>query len=193
MIIWRTVQRRLGVISDGNAGPVTYGALLDAVVQRSVSRDVAASFAARLLGYAVADNSARLAAWIGQTAHESGCYHYLRETWGPTPAQLRYDSRVDLGNKPGDGYNCRGAGWIQVTGRHWFDVIGHNIGVDLFNPANITTDVATLISLEWWKINGMNGIADSGDTTRVTRVVNGGTNGLPDRIMLTERAKGLLQ
>jgi Predicted chitinase len=60
----------------------------------------------------------RVAAFIAQIGHESGQLRYVREIWGPTPAQIRYEGRTDLGNTlTGDGFKYRGRGLIQITGR----------------------------------------------------------------------------
>lgn len=64
------------------------------------------------------DTPVRLAAFLAQVGHESGSLVYVREVWGPTPAQAGYEGRADLGNtEPGDGSLFRGRGLIQVTGR----------------------------------------------------------------------------
>lgn len=60
----------------------------------------------------------RAAAFIAQVGHESGQLRYVKELWGPTPAQAKYEGRSDLGNTAaGDGFKYRGRGLIQVTGR----------------------------------------------------------------------------
>src|SRR5690606_29942605 len=60
----------------------------------------------------------RAAMFIATLGHESSGFVHTRELWGPTPAQLRYEGRKDLGNtEPGDGFRFRGRGLIQVTGR----------------------------------------------------------------------------
>ena len=68
--------------------------------------------------YGIISNEA-LGAFLAITAFESGFSRYKAEIWGNTPAQQRYDTRVDLGNTPekdGDGYENRGSGFIQITG-----------------------------------------------------------------------------
>ena len=59
-----------------------------------------------------------LAQFLAQVMHESGGLRYVREIWGPTKAQARYEGRKDLGNtQPGDGKRFMGRDVIQVTGR----------------------------------------------------------------------------
>lgn len=60
----------------------------------------------------------RIAAFIAQVGHESGQLRWLKELWGPTVQQAKYEGRADLGNSVvGDGFKFRGRGLIQVTGR----------------------------------------------------------------------------
>ena len=59
----------------------------------------------------------RVAAFIAQIGHESGQLKYVKEIWGPTAAQAKYEGRKDLGNTvAGDGSKYRGA-WPDPD--HW--------------------------------------------------------------------------
>lgn len=47
--------------------------------------------------YAI-DRPTRMAMFLAQVGHETASLQYVREVWGPTDAQLRYEGREDLGN-----------------------------------------------------------------------------------------------
>lgn len=139
--------------------------------------------------------TARQAAWLGQVGHESGGFVYTRELWGPTPAQARYEGRVDLGNlQPGDGKRYMGRGLIQITGRANYRACGSGLGIDLeTNPVMLQGDGLAARSAGWfWKQKNLNALADAGDFETLTRRINGGTNGLADRQQRWERAKRAL-
>lgn len=135
---------------------------------------------------------ARIAAYIAQVGHESGGFVYTREIWGPTTAQQRYEGRADLGNRNiGDGRRFAGRGLIQITGRSNYEAVSKGLGIDFVNdpillehPANAARSAAW-----WWANNGCNQIADTGDFERLTKRINGGTNGLADRLERWNRAK----
>ncbi|ARO14450.1 hypothetical protein BVG79_01104 [Ketogulonicigenium robustum] len=76
-------------------------------------------------------------AYVLATAwHETGAFKWLREIWGPTPAQLRYEGRADLGNTvPGDGKRFMGRGYVQITGRRNYTDWSKRTGMALiFQP-----------------------------------------------------------
>lgn len=134
----------------------------------------------------------RKAAFIAQISHESGRLRFTREIWGNTPAQQRYEGRADLGNtQKGDGFRFRGRGYLQTTGRANYRRTGQALGVDLEkNPELLEQPEWAIRSAGWfWKANGLNEIADTGDFKLLSKRINGGFNGLEDRFALWEKAK----
>lgn len=134
----------------------------------------------------------RKAAFLAQVMHESGMGRYLKEIWGPSPAQVRYEGRKDLGNtQPGDGKLYMGRGLMQVTGRNNYKRVGDALGVDLIgNPTLLETPQLAARSAGWfWKEHGLNELADAGKFETITRRINGGTNGLEDRERLWDIAR----
>ncbi len=103
-------------------------------------------------------------------------------------ANLVYGAR--MGNGPessGDGYKYRGRGYIQLTGKDNYTAFGKAINEDIVaNPDLVSTKYPLLSAAWFFSKNGLNKIADQGATdavvTSVTKRVNGGTIGLPDRI-----------
>ena len=137
----------------------------------------------------------RQAAFLAQIGHESGGLHWTTELWGPTLAQSHYEGRADLGNvNPGDGFKFRGRGLIQTTGRDNFKRTGEALGVDLLAEPELLSlpDLAARSAGWFWKAHGLNELADVGDFMRITRRINGGTNGMDDRLALYEVAKEVL-
>jgi putative chitinase len=45
----------------------------------------------------------------------------------------------------------------------------------------------------FWAWRGLNELADTGDFEKITRIINGGTNGLTQRLALYEQAKDALE
>ena len=134
---------------------------------------------------------ARQAAFIAQILHESGLLHWLVEIWGPTVAQSHYEGRRDLGNtEPGDGRCFCGRGLIQTTGRANYKAVGDALGFDLLsNPEQLAEpELATRSAAWFWKSHGLNELADTGDQLRICRRINGGVNGLEDRMKLYNKA-----
>jgi putative chitinase len=134
--------------------------------------------------------SARQAAFLAQVAHESGQLRYVREL----ASGAAYEGRKDLGNTtPGDGPRYCGRGLIQVTGRANYAACGAALGLDLIDTPELLEQTANACrSAGWfWRTHGLNALADVGDQVRITRRINGGTNGLAERLAffdLAERA-----
>lgn len=133
----------------------------------------------------------RQAAFLAQIGHESGSLRYVREL----ASGEAYEGRADLGNtQPGDGVRYKGRGLIQITGRANYAACGAALGVDLIaDPAQLEQPERAARSAGWfWLTHGCNELADAGNFQKLTRRINGGLNGLDDRLALWERAKGQL-
>ena len=84
----------------------------------------------------------RLAHFLTQITHESGGLYYTQELWGPTPAQLRYEGRADLGNtQPGDGQRYMGRGPLQITGRANYRAAGLRLGYPLEDQPELAAQI----------------------------------------------------
>jgi len=115
----------------------------------------------------------------------------LAESYQRQPQKIAnkvYASRMDNGSEAsGDGYKFRGRGYIQLTGRANYTAFGKAINEDIANNPDVVSGKYALLSAAWfWSKNGLNTLADGGATdatvTSITKRVNGGTIGLPDRI-----------
>ncbi|NCB21163.1 MAG: glycoside hydrolase family 19 protein [Clostridia bacterium] len=158
------------------------------------------------------DTEKRVSAFLAQTAHESANYtrlienlNYsakrLMEVWPkrfPTmsiakqyernPQKLgnfTYANR--MGNGPvesGDGYEYRGRGLIQITGKSNYESFGESIGISSKDAAEYmeTFDGAVHSACWFWEVNKLNSYSDKGDIRNQTIKINGGTNGLSDRV-----------
>lgn len=138
----------------------------------------------------------RMAHFLAQVMHESGGFRWLREIWGPTDTQRRYEGRRDLGNtKSGDGERFMGRGLIQLTGRANYKEFSEAIGVDcLDKPALLESSPYAVLAAGWyWHTRRLNDLADEDGIRRITRKINGGLNGLEDRIRYLDRAKLVLK
>lgn len=144
----------------------------------------------------------RLAAFLATVGHESQSLRYVREVWGPTPAQQRYEGRKDLGNvEPGDGFRFRGRGLIQTTGRANCRRLTQRLRArfgdapDFERRPELLEEPrwAAMSAADYWDMHGLNAPADAGDFDAITRIVNGGFNGKEDRVRRYELAKAVLE
>ena len=150
----------------------------------------------------------RIAMFLAQIAHESYELRYQREVWGPTIQQAKYeriqrlpwDNRqlaYRLGNsEKGDGYLFRGWGVLQTTGRsNTLKVSEVLFGDDLLikNP-ELLNDFAIGLkaAVYYWTSHNLNEWADKKDIKRVTKLINGGYNGLEQREKYYNKALSIL-
>ncbi len=176
--------------------------MLDGTQLRKIMPNLSAAKAVQLLPYLNAamveygiDSAARASAFLAQLAHESGEFRWMEEIWGPTTAQRRYEPVTELAKRlgntqPGDGKRFKGRGPIQLTGRANYQRFGQLLGIDLVSEPEQAAepDVAFRVAALYWASRGLNELADRQDFREITRRINGGFNGLEDRIKYFDRA-----
>lgn len=158
------------------------------------------------------------ATFIGQCGHECGNFRILEENLNYKAATLMklwpkrfptlevangyagnpkkianqvYSSR--MGNRDensGDGYRFRGRGCIQLTGHSNYFHAGKALGVDfVMDPDLVANPKYAALTAGWfWDTHKLNAPADALDHAKVTKIINGGTIGLEDRIKHTQQA-----
>ena len=137
------------------------------------------------------DTALRIAHFIAQVAHESAGFRAVEEF----ASGDAYEGRQDLGNtEAGDGRRYKGRGLIQLTGRTNYRKIGEMLGIDLESQPELAAEpvFALRIACAYWDRHNLNRHADADDLAAVTRGVNGGLNGLADRLHYLQRAKAAL-
>ena len=134
----------------------------------------------------------RMAHFIAQIGHETASFLFAEEIADGSA----YEGRVDLGNtQKGDGKRFKGRGLIQLTGRANYAAYSKDSGVDyVAKPELVASDpfVAVDVACWFWNTRGINKLADEDDVKAVTKRINGGFNGLDDRIEYLVRAKAVL-
>lgn len=159
----------------------------------------------------------RVAAFIAQTAHESGGYRALsenlnysgdalcrvwpkhfneenKEQYHRNPeaiANRAYRNRMGNGDEEsGEGWAYRGRGLIQLTGKDNYSRFAAYAEMAVEQaPEYIETPRGAVHSACWfWYSNDLNTYADAGDFVGMTKRINGGTIGLEDRIKHYEEA-----
>lgn len=140
------------------------------------------------------DTPLRLAHLLSQLAHESDSFCTVEEY----ASGAAYEGRADLGNtQRGDGKRFKGRGPIQLTGRDNYGrftawVRGHVPSAPDFeaHPELVFADAWVAWSVVYyWVSRNINQAADKDDIIHVTRIINGGRNGLADRKVMLARAK----
>lgn len=118
---------------------------------------------------------------LAQIGHESGGFTYLEEI----ASGKAYEGRKDLGNViAGDGVRYKGRGFIMLTGRSNYEYFGRILKVDLVKYPHLASDpiLAADIAILFWNNRVAPRISRFTDTRAVTKIINGGYNGLKDRM-----------
>ena len=137
----------------------------------------------------------RLSHFLAQLLHESGSLKYTEEL----ASGAAYEGHKSLGNtQPGDGRRFKGRGLLQLTGRFSYNRYGKFAGFDaLSHPELLATLPYAVDSAGWFWAHGtphnLNGIADKDNVVLITRLINGGHNGLASRKMRLGMAKGAIE
>lgn len=137
------------------------------------------------------NNVKRIVHYLAQVFHESGELRYVEEI----ASGKAYEDRKDLGNtEPGDGKRFKGRGFIQLTGRKNYTAFGKCdvVTEDVVAHPELVSDfpLNQIASMWFWQTHGLNELADKDidgakkgeDIVKaITRIVNGGENGLSQR------------
>jgi putative chitinase len=148
------------------------------------------------------DTPARASAFLAQLAHESGELRWMQEI----ASGAAYDNRADLGNTRPEairiakahgttpGRFWKGHGPIQITGYDNHLAVAGALGINcLTKPHLLTEPEYAFRGAGWfWDSRDLNELADEGEFRRVTRGVNGGVNGLKERVDYWLRAMRVL-
>lgn len=164
----------------------------------------------------------RQAAFLAQCAHESREFTVTEENLNYSPERLlavfpKYFQTTDEANRygrnpqaianrvyanrmgngsesSGDGYKYRGRGYIQLTGHDNYMRYAASSATDaLSTPGIVSNSDGAALSAAWfWNKNGLNELADKEDMMTITRRVNGGLNGLQERMAYYHQARQAL-
>jgi putative chitinase len=115
----------------------------------------------------------------------------LNESYAKQPEKIAsrvYGSRMGNGDESSkEGYKFRGRGYIQLTGKSNYSSFDKLVDDDIVgNPDLVATKYPLMSAAFFFNNNSLWSICDRGaddaTVTAVTKRVNGGTIGLPDRI-----------
>ena len=107
-------------------------------------------------------------------------------------ANRAYGNRMGNGDEAsGDGWRFKGRGLLQLTGRDSYQRAGDALNLGLIvHPELLLSPLPASMSAGWeWQEKGCNQIADLNDFQKVTKSINGGYNGLAQRLALWDRCK----
>jgi putative chitinase len=113
----------------------------------------------------------------------------LSESYARNPEKIAakvYGGRMGNGKEETkEGWKFRGRGYIQLTGKDNYTAFGKAINEDIVSNPDLVATKYPLLSAAWFfSKNCLGKCVDASEATvtSVTKCVNGGTIGLPDRI-----------
>ena len=200
----KSLQTKIGAISDGAFGPKTMKA---AMAFYNLTPERAAHF-------------------FGQTSHETGKFKTFSENlnysadglkkifkkyfndltalaYARNPEKIAnkvYGNRMGNGTEAsGDGYKFRGRGALQLTGRSNYVSFAEYLGKPeiLLRPEMVADEYAFESAMFFFDKNKLWDICDKGVNNntilKLTKRINGGTNGLEHRTVLTNKYYKLIK
>lgn len=144
-----------------------------------------------LLGQYGFNTVRRLRYFWAQVGHESGGLRYTKEM----ASGKAYEGRRDLGNViKGDGERYKGRGYLQITGRKNYTLLQAETGIQcVAHPELLEQPKYAILSALWyWRKNNLNIYADKDAFTALTKRINGGSNGLADRMAWLKKANSCI-
>lgn len=110
-------------------------------------------------------------------------------------ANVVYANRMGNGSTAsGDGWKFRGRGYIQLTGKDNYVAFSKDTGIDVVsNPDIIQRDplLCLLTAFWYWDKNNLNRFVKTSDFKGLTKAINGGYNGLADRVKMLNKIYAL--
>lgn len=102
-----------------------------------------------------------------------------------------YGGRLGNSAKNDDGYNYRGSGLLQDTGKVNFQICEEETGLPVVaNPDMLRVFPSALEAATiYWTKHNLNKLADKNDTRGLCVAINGGTNGLADQKVWLAKAE----
>lgn len=185
-----------------------------AVLKAQIAPEVLAQIPAIIDKFKI-DTPLKMAHFLAQCAHESGNFKFVTENLNYSASALKscfgkyfttdalcesyarkpeaiaarvYASRMGNGNEASkDGWNFRGRGYIQLTGKSNYGAFARFVSDDIMATPDLVAQKYPLLSAAWFfyanKLIDMSALgATDAVVTMVTKVVNGGTTGLAERI-----------
>ena len=136
-------------------------------------------------------NCNNVASFLAQVGHESARLTAFEEFSDGS----QYEGREDLGNiKAGDGRRFKGRGAIQITGRTNYALAGQALQLDLEGQPELAVFPSVAIATAVWYYTKSPSLSEYGtgicdDFREMTRFINGGYNGMEDRLNLLRQAR----
>ncbi len=166
-------------------------------------------------------NKNKIAMFLAQYGYETGGFTQLEENLNYTTAERvltefpKYFKSIDeaqkavrnpiyLGNivyanrfgnnATSDGYKYKGRGYCHLTFKANYEAATNALGIDFLKmPDMLTThNYACMVGAWYWDSRDINIFADRLDDVMCTKLINGGKNGLDDRIALRKKIMGVL-